>query len=80
MAPIKRLLSTKNTTPSSYTNYLSHSKYTGLIKPNHLFTTAGNYISIERLGIIEQVAEAIEAQFHSWSKPNNTLKRLCAII
>ena len=29
---------------------------------------------------IEQVAEAVETQFKLWSKPNNTLKRLCAII
>ena len=29
---------------------------------------------------IEQVAEAVESQFNLWSKPNNTLKRLCAII
>jgi hypothetical protein len=31
-----------------FTNFLSRSKYTGSIKPNHLFTTAGNYISIKQ--------------------------------
>lgn len=29
---------------------------------------------------IEQVAESVEAQFNLWSKPNKSLKRLCAII
>jgi len=29
---------------------------------------------------IEHVADAVEVQFNLWSKPNNTLKRLCAII
>ena len=29
---------------------------------------------------IEQVAEAVEFQFNLWSRPNATLKRLCAII
>jgi transposase len=29
---------------------------------------------------IEHVANAVETQFNLWSKPNNTLKRLCAII
>ena len=29
---------------------------------------------------IDQVAEAVEAQFKLWSNPNMTLKRLCAII
>jgi hypothetical protein len=29
---------------------------------------------------IEQVGEALKAQFNLWSKPNNALKRLCTII
>ena len=29
---------------------------------------------------IDQVAEVVEVQFKLWSKPNKTLKRLCAII
>jgi len=29
---------------------------------------------------IDQVAEAVELTFNSWSKPNKTLKKLCAII
>jgi hypothetical protein len=31
-------------------------------------------------GFVQQVAEAVESQFNLWSKPNNTLKRLFAII
>ena len=30
--------------------------------------------------ILEQLIETILHQFHTWSKPNDTLRRLCAII
>jgi transposase len=31
-------------------------------------------------GFLDTVVEAVESQFKTWVQPNNTLRRLCAII